>query len=79
MPTEEEWVAIISLAVKAKNEYGKLYDTENQFNTVIKWSQRWIELRKKNAERAKKYNKEHAEWHREYNRAWSKKKKENKK
>lgn len=76
MPTGEEWLAIMSLAVKAKNKYGKLYDTENQFNTVIKWSEKWWALRQKNAERAKKYNKDHAEWHREYNKEWARKKKE---
>ena len=68
MPNKEEWCAIVALANKAHIKYGKLYDTENQFNIVMNWARKWSVLQEKNKERAKKWNKEHPERHNELNK-----------
>lgn len=78
MPTQEEMYAIIALANKAKSEYGKLYDTENQYNIVMGWAKKWFKEQEKRRERARKWNKENKERHNEINKNSYKRVKERK-
>lgn len=65
--TQEEMCAIVALAKKAKNSYGELYDTANQYEIVMKWARKWSASKKKSNEGARKWNKEHPERHRKTN------------
>ena len=79
MPTEEEWCAIIALANKAKNSYGELYDTANQYETVMKWARKWLANKERARKNANKWNKEHRERHNEINKLSYRRVKERKK
>lgn len=55
MPTEDEFIAITACAIKARNSYGELFETEKQFKLVMEWAGKYMELRKRQRENAKKY------------------------
>lgn len=78
MPTEEEICAIVALANKAKIKYGRLYDTQNQYETVIKFANKWFEQRRKNSVRANEWNKNHADAHKKHNKEYYERKKNDK-
>lgn len=47
--TEEEFMAISALVIKAYNKYGKLYDTENQYKLAKQWIGKALkEIKEKN-------------------------------
>lgn len=79
MPTEEEWCAIIALANKAKNSYGEMYDTANQYKIVMKWARKWLANKARATHNANKWNKEHRERHNEINKLSYRRVKERKK
>lgn len=55
MPTEEEYIAIMALAIKAKRNLSHMHKTEEQVETVIKWANKYIKAR----ERGRKYGREY--------------------
>ena len=68
--TQEEMCAIVALAKKAKNSYGELYDTANQYEIVMKWAKKWFANKEKSNKYAQKWNKEHPERHKASNERW---------
>lgn len=66
MPTAEEMCAILSLANKAHNAYGNLYDTENQYQIVMNWGRKWFDTRDKVRKNAKKYMQERRKINKDY-------------
>ena len=70
MPTNEETMAIIACARKAKNAYGDTLETDKQYELVMGWANKWFEYKKYNNEKANRWNKENVERHRETNRKY---------
>lgn len=68
--TQEEFIAIMALAVKAKRANGTLNKTGEQYDIVMKWGNRWMEDQKRGRIAAKQWNKDNPERHKASNERW---------
>ena len=68
--TQEEFIAIMALAVKAKRANGALYKTEEQYDIVMKWGNKWMEAQKRSRTAARQWNKDNPERHEASNKRW---------
>ena len=71
MPTEEEYIAIMALAMKAHTRLKHLPGTEEQVETVRQWAEKWMKLREYNRNKAKVWNKAHPDEHRKHCREYA--------
>lgn len=73
MPTQEEYNAIMALAIKAATRIND-EATKKQARIVTQWAQKWISQRERARENANKWNKEHPDKHRITNKKYARRK-----
>lgn len=68
--TQEEFAAIMALAVKAKRANGTQKKTKEQYDIVMKWGNKWLEEQKRNRIAARQWNIDNPERHKASNDRW---------